>query len=137
MNDKLFIKKMNDCKQWLEKLSEADNASPVLLTSLLDPQLDKIKIGYNIAHFTLQVGSRTPRIKFLTSTETIFILEGCAEVEVNGALYHLREMELIFIPRHSIRCVINQENMPIKFLSIAEPAFNPEEIELQEEVEIL
>ena len=127
----MLIKDFNDCQKIIE-FPISEPKSKTYFTDLAHPKNDPFAIGYSLAHFMLEPGSRTVRFRFHKSSDLVLILEGSATLILEGEEFHLKELQATYIPPGKARVILNSGTVPLKFVSIAEPAFSPEDIEILE-----
>ena len=130
---KMFIKNLDDGEKWIETPLK-EPANKTYLTEMLHPQKDNLPIGYSLAEFVLPKGSRSVRFRLLKSSDAMYVLEGKASVEIDGQIVMLEEKQMLYIPTGASRCIVNTGTGNLRYLSIAEPEFKPEESEILEEV---
>jgi mannose-6-phosphate isomerase-like protein (cupin superfamily) len=130
-----FIKSYDDSEKWLEKPMKEPN-SVTVLTDLLHPDKDNIPIGYSLAEFVLVPGARTIRFRLIKASDVMIVLQGSARVEIDSEEVHVKEKQMLFIPPGTVRCIFNAGNTDLKYLSVAEPAFDPKDSEILEPADI-
>ena len=127
-----LIKDLKECSYLLET-PVIEALSKAYLRDLLHPSKDLVDVAYSLTHFFLEPGSRTLKLRFKKSSELLFILEGEAKVFIDGDEVRLSSQQTLFISAGTLRYVCNSSENPLKFLSIANPPFQINEVEVLEE----
>lgn len=82
-------------------------------------------INYSVAQFTLEPRKRSKLHKLLSS-EIYYILEGSANLNVDGEAIHLEKDDSVFVSPNSKQFIENTGLCDLKFLCIVEPAWKAE-----------
>ena len=118
----MFIKDLKNC----EEITAGDDA---ILRELFNPNKDGLKVNYSLAHAIVKVGERSKPHK-LKSSEVYYILEGSGEIFIDDESEMVSEGKAIYIPPKSVQYIVNKSDIDLKFLSIVDPAWKPEDEEV-------
>lgn len=123
----LLIKRLNDC----EKIEGLDGT---IIRELLNPHHDKedLKLGYSLAHATLESGEISKPHKFFEASEVYYILSGSGIMYIDDEQAEVKEGDTIYIPPAGIQYIQNTSSQSLEFLCIVFPAWTPDAEELVE-----
>lgn len=83
------------------------------------------EVRYSFGLFLIEKGKHWPLTRF-SIVEVNYILEGCAEFEVEGEKLRVQKGDVIYIPPHQARSIHVIGDQDLKFLSIVDPAWLPQ-----------
>jgi mannose-6-phosphate isomerase-like protein (cupin superfamily) len=79
-------------------------------------------ISYSLAQFTLKPGKKS-KLHKISSSEIYYILEGSANLKIDGNIYHVEKNDSVYVPPRAKQFIENTGNVNLKFLCIVEPAW--------------
>ncbi|MBA4459220.1 MAG: cupin domain-containing protein [Nitrosopumilaceae archaeon] len=83
-------------------------------------------IGYSLAQFTLEPG-KSSKLHKLKSSEIYYILEGKANLRIEGENMKLGKDDSVYVPPNAVQNIKNIGNDDLRFLCIVEPAWKEED----------
>ncbi len=83
-------------------------------------------INYSIAQFTLEPGKKS-KLHKLKSSEIYYILEGMANLRIDGNSNYLQKDDSAYVPPNSDQFIENTGSENLRFLCIVEPAWKSED----------
>ncbi len=87
---------------------------------------DAPNIGFSFGMFTMMPNSKWPFTRF-TIEEVNYVISGTATLVCeDGNLHILKEGDIFYIPAMEARAIENLSDYEFKFLSIVDPAWQPE-----------
>ena len=121
---------VNECPQMVA----GDNT---LLREVLHPTVHGMSIGYSLAHASLAPGERSLSHR-LRGSEVYYLLQGTGRMHIESESSTVRAGQVVYVPPEATQFIENTGNHDLIFLCIVEPAWRPEDEEvdevLQEEV---
>ncbi len=120
----MFIRDLKKC----EKIIAGDNT---ILRELLNPLKEDISVRYSLAHARLKPGQKSLAHR-LKSTEVYYILEGKGEMYIDEETENVFAGLAIYIPPNAVQKIKNIGTVDLTFLCIVDPAWKPEDEEVEE-----
>jgi mannose-6-phosphate isomerase-like protein (cupin superfamily) len=120
----MLIKDIRNC----EEITAGDNS---ILTELLNPEKEDLKIRYSLAYAKVKAGETTLAHR-LKSSEVYYILDGEGEMYINDETEHVTAGQAIYIPPDAIQKIKNIGERDLLFLCIVDPSWNVEIEEIME-----
>ncbi|HXB40568.1 MAG TPA: cupin domain-containing protein [Bacteroidia bacterium] len=77
-----------------------------------------------VSSFVIFVKSEVKEHKHANHAEHIYVLEGEAEMKVDGKMFTIKKGDLIFVPKNTWHYVKVTSKIPLKVLSIQAPNFD-------------
>jgi len=116
-------------KKDVQKISEFIAGDDAILSEILHPDKDKVKIHYSLAHARVKPGEITQKHK-LKNSEVYYILEGEGIMYVNNESLKVTPNQAVYIPPDSLQYIKNTGPDDLKFLCLVDPAWQPEKEEV-------
>lgn len=79
--------------------------------------------NFAMRHFTVEPGGNTPHHSHNYEHE-VYVTEGEAQVEENGAWHKIREGDVLFVPPNVVHQFKNTSRQPFKFLCMVPVTFD-------------
>jgi mannose-6-phosphate isomerase-like protein (cupin superfamily) len=114
----MFVKKNQDSPEF-------EAADKTILSELLNPLNDRIKIGYSVARARLPIGKASLPHR-LSSSELYYILSGKGRLYVNENFTDLETGDSALVPENALQYIENISDEELFFLCIVEPYWKPE-----------
>lgn len=121
----MLIVDVNECPQMVA----GDNT---LLREVLHPTVHGVSLGYSLAHATLAPGERSLSHR-LRGSEVYYLLQGTGRMYVDGESSDVRAGQIVYVPPGATQFINNTGNDELAFLCIVEPAWQPEDEEVDEQ----
>jgi len=115
----MFVKSLDQC----ERIVANDLTE---LRELLHPVHDGIPVGYSLAHAVIQPGQRSIRHHLEGASEVYYLLSGRGIMHVGDEAREVEAGDALLIPPGAVQFLENTGDVPITFLAIVEPAWQPE-----------
>ena len=118
----MLIRDFNNCAEFIA-------GDKTILRELLHPQKTDLKLGYSLAHAKVLPGqaSQPHRLK---SSEVYYILSGQGIMHINAEKALVKTNQAIYIPPGARQHVENTGTVDLIFLCIVDPAWKPEDEEV-------
>jgi len=114
----------------IKKSNYFDAVDETVLSELLHPKNDGVKLNFSVAHAVLKPGkSSLPHI-LKKSVEVYYILEGIGEIHIGQEMETVKTGQAIYIPPKNSQWIKNTGNKDLKFLCIVSPPWNEDDEEL-------
>lgn len=115
----------------IKKSNYFTSMDKTLLTELLHPKNEDIKMGCSIAHAVLKPGkfSLPHRVR---SVEIYYLLEGKGIMHIEEESKELRPGQAVYIPPESRQWIENVSDVDLKFLCIVTPPWREKDEEICE-----
>ena len=82
--------------------------------------------NFSAAYFELPPNESDKKHYHPNMDETYFIVKGEATVLIDDETKRVRSGDLIFIPRNSVHCMINDSQEMLEFVAFSSPAWTPD-----------
>ena len=109
----MFKRTLADCREFLA----GDHTS---LRELLHPERAPVRIGYSLAHGTLQPGARSKRHR-LTATEVYYFVAGRGLFHAGEHTSPVEAGTALYVPAGVVQWVENSGSEPLEFLCLVDP----------------
>lgn len=90
-----------------------------------DQSHGKPAINYSFGHFTIKPGTTWPATVF-TVADVYYILSGSGIVTIDGKEMTVVPGDVVYVAPHATRSISNPGDHDLTYLSIVDPAWNPE-----------
>jgi mannose-6-phosphate isomerase-like protein (cupin superfamily) len=114
----------------LQHTEEIIAGDQTILREVLHPDKEKLEIRYSLAHAMVRPDQSSLPHKLKTS-EVYYILEGRGIMYVDDDSAEVHSGQTVYIPPNSTQYIRNTGTSDLKFLCIVDPAWRPEDEEVQ------
>ena len=101
-----------------------------VLSELLHPKNDQVKLDFSIAHAVLKPGKSSLPHVLKGSVEVYYILEGKGQMHIDPEVEAVESGQVVYIPPKKIQWIKNTGTTDLKFLCIVSPPWKEEDEEL-------
>jgi mannose-6-phosphate isomerase-like protein (cupin superfamily) len=115
----MWVKSLSDCPEIIAN-------DLCALRELLHPDHDKQAVGYSLAHAVIAPGQATLPHHLEGASEVYYLISGSGRMHIGGEAQEVQAGDTILIPPGAVQFLENTGAIPIVFLAIVEPAWQPE-----------
>lgn len=114
----------------IKKSNYFDAVDETVLSELIHPKNDGVKLGFSIAHAVLKPGKSSLPHVLNESVEVYYILDGSGEMHIGLEMETVVSGQAIYIPPKKNQWIKNIGNGNLKFLCIVSPPWREDDEEL-------
>jgi mannose-6-phosphate isomerase-like protein (cupin superfamily) len=115
----MWVKRLADCTEIVAN-------DLCRLRELMHPAHDGLHIGYSLAHARVEPGARTLRHHLEGASEVYYLLSGRGTMHIDGQTRDVAAGDAVLISPGAVQFLVNTGEIPIEFLAIVEPAWQPQ-----------
>jgi mannose-6-phosphate isomerase-like protein (cupin superfamily) len=120
----MILTRLKDCPEFMA-------GDRTRLRELLHPNKSEAKVGYSLAHGSLDPGHRSSRHR-LISSEVYYFIAGEGRFTVEDRSVEVSRGDVIYVPPGADQSLLNTGTGAIEFLCLVEPAWKIEGEEILE-----
>lgn len=114
----MIIKRLKNLKEFIA----GDNSK---LKEIINPKKEGLNVRYSLAYAKVLKNKKTLKHR-LKYSEVYFIIAGSGVMHINKEKKTVKSGDTIYIPPGSIQFIENKGELPLEFLCIVDPAWEPE-----------
>jgi len=114
----------------IKKSNYFDAVDETVLSELLHPKNEGVKLDFSIAHAVLKPGKSSLPHVLRESVEVYYILEGSGEMHIDLEMETVEPGQAVYIPPEKIQWIKNTGNEDLKFLCIVSPPWKDDDEKL-------
>lgn len=121
----MLIRRLQD----RQEITALDNTK---VREILNPLHDgeELKLGYSLAHASLEPGQSSLPHRFLEASEVYCITKGIGMMHIDQEVSEVGPGDTIYIPPMAIQWIENMGSENLEFLCIVDPSWKPDAEEL-------
>lgn len=114
----------------IKKSNYFDAVDETVLSELLHPKNDGVKLDFSIAHAILKPGKSSLPHFLKESVEVYYILEGSGQIHIDLEMETVESGQAVYIPPKKSQWIKNIGSEDLKFLCIVSPPWKETDEEL-------